>query len=161
MRSLLFFLARSRGRLQRELKSLHLTQWAGVGRKNNWRAETLPWNWSLFSQQHRLEDFCCIMSPGGPVSSHISTIHFSCLYFSTVLSYGGEMYSRWDPVAMKSSHHMSLPTHVVKKVCFLPSQLIVQMCVLWFCLGRLQRKLSGWTQKLPKTPWKQDILWGR
>lgn len=47
---------------------------------------------------------------------------------------------------------MSLPTHVViKKVCFLPSQLIVQICVLWLCVERLQRKLGGWKQKLVNT----------
>lgn len=69
----------------------------------------------------------------------------------TKLSYVGEIYSRWDIVAIKITrqsqiemeHPMILPTYMVERSVFALPPLIAQVCVLWL-FGKVAKK-TWWT----------------
>lgn len=92
MRSPLFPLARQTERLQREVKSLHLTQWARVERKNKWRAENTKLKLILdlaVTSGWGLGHFWCIMSPwGGLCHPHLASPLFFSLFFNRVFICG-------------------------------------------------------------------------
>lgn len=111
-------------RLQRELKSLHLTQWASMERKNNLRAEntelkliiilavTLGWG---------LGHFWCFMSPKGFSVITVKAIHILSVFML-------EKNTVDDLYCLQNGENM----------CIFHFSAV---CMLWLCLEMLQRKL--------------------
>ena len=122
---------------ERELKSLHLTQWASAGRKNNSRAETCESEIDLRCMQRcRGGGGACVTSDalrhrGG--SSGIYAIHLSRVYFPSELSYAGKTYS--GCLRRRKGKQFVLP---------LPRWSFIRVCVV---------DKNGQS-------WKQYVLWG-